>query len=150
MAHTRSSASIGRLEDNIGFLATRFSWHAVRHANHALTPLGLKTRPYALLELATSSAGISQKEIGRLMCLDASAVVALIDGLQEQGLVTRRQDPSDRRRSLIAATPQGAELAAVAADAVQEAYAGMLEALTAREREIVGPALLKLAMREDS
>lgn len=143
-------SEIGRLSTNIGFLATRFSWHAVRHANSALEPFGLKTRPYALLEMATVGDGISQREIGRIMCLDPSAVVALIDGLESQSLVARMQDPSDRRRSIIVATPAGAALAAVAAQAVEQAYEEMMNSLPAELRTEVTSALLTLAMREDS
>ena len=61
---------VGRLGDNPGFLAARYSFFAASIANQTLAEFGLRTRAYSLLELATVGDGMSQGQIGRILCLD--------------------------------------------------------------------------------
>jgi len=137
----------GRLERNIGFLAARFSWFASRRANAALAPFELTARPYAVLELATTEGGIAQRDLGRILSLDPSGVVAIVDGLSERRLVARRQDASDRRRSLVEASPAGRALAAEAARALERVHREMLAELTEVEPHEVERVLGALALR---
>ncbi|HET8928376.1 MAG TPA: MarR family transcriptional regulator, partial [Microbacterium sp.] len=65
---------LGKLEENVGFLASRFSYLAAKRADRALDPFGLSTKSYALLELAAVGEGASQRELGRILCLDPSRV----------------------------------------------------------------------------
>ena len=44
------------------------------------------------------------------LCLDASYVTGVVDHLEQRRLVERRTDPSDRRRTLVAVTPEGRAL----------------------------------------
>ncbi|HPZ42633.1 MAG TPA: MarR family winged helix-turn-helix transcriptional regulator [Bacillota bacterium] len=46
-------------------------------------------------------------EIGRLLDIERGSLTALIDQLEEMGLVKRCNDPMDRRKSLISLTPAG-------------------------------------------
>lgn len=41
--------------------------------------------------------------------IDAPYATLVVDSLEERGLVTRRADPTDRRRKLVALTPAGEE-----------------------------------------
>ena len=44
------------------------------------------------------------------LCLDASYVTGVVDHLEQRHLVERRTDPADRRRTLVAVTPEGRAL----------------------------------------
>lgn len=142
---TSATVSIGRLADNPGFLAARFSWFAARASNASLKPFDLTTRPYSVLELATVGDGVTQRDIVRMLRLDPSAVVALVDQLAERGLVVRKEDPRDRRRTLVCATDDGFALATQAAGALDAAYADMIGALGDEVRDDVAVVLRALA-----
>ena len=51
--------------------------------------------------------GAPQQELAEALCMDANNVVLLLNELEDLGYVTRRRDPSDRRRHLVDLTPAG-------------------------------------------
>jgi MarR family transcriptional regulator, organic hydroperoxide resistance regulator len=55
--------------------------------------------------------GTSVKDIGIRIELDSSAVTGLIDRLEKEGLVERKEDPNDRRGTRIFLTEKGRQLA---------------------------------------
>jgi DNA-binding MarR family transcriptional regulator len=146
---TDADLNVGRLGENIGFLAARFSYFAARIARDALAPLDLSTRLYSVLELASTGNGMSQREIGRALCLDPSNVLRLVDQLDERGLVERARDVSDRRITIIRATPSGRDLAATAADSLDDGYATVLNDLTPTERVEATRLLSRLGRRAE-
>lgn len=141
-------AELGRLEDNIGFLASRFSYLAAKRANAALEPFGLSTKSYALLELAAIGEGTSQRELGRLLCLDPSRVLRLVDELAARDLVTRVRSSADRRVTRIRATAQGRRTVGAAGDAVIAATAGMLTGVPATDLGELGRIMSVIAFAD--
>jgi DNA-binding MarR family transcriptional regulator len=75
----------------------------------------------------------------------------LIASLEENRLVARTSDPSDRRSSLIAATPEGRELMRTLRTRKDAYLARRLAKLTADERETLARAadLLERLLEED-
>ena len=73
----------------------------------ALESVGLTPALFGLLNLLGSLDGANQQELGRAMGVDPSTMVALLDGLEGAGLVTRTPNPSDRRARVVAVTPKG-------------------------------------------
>lgn len=127
-------SDLGRLEENIGFLASRFSYLAAKRADAALAPFGLSTKSYALLELTAVGEGTSQRELGRLLCLDPSRVLRLVDMLAERDLVERIRGTADRRVTQIRATSEGRRIAGAAAEAVTAAASDMFSEVPAADR----------------
>ena len=121
------------LSDDLGFLLSRGSGLVVRASNEALAGVGLRVRQYSVLLLACETeAGMSQRGLARVLGLDPSQVVQLVDELVEAGLVERRPAPADRRTRLVVATAAGrrlrADAAALAEDSVQVATAALSDA----------------------
>ena len=54
---------------------------------------------------------LSLSELASAVSVDAPYATLIVDNLQERGLVERRPDPADRRRKLVALTPEGKEAA---------------------------------------
>src|SRR5512133_3781584 len=108
MSVTQNGVAVPKvLADDVGFLMARCGAIAIRSINQALEPLGLRGRQYMVLGLAAEGAGMSQRDIGVLLGLDPSTVVALVDELEHAGFVERQPKPGDRRTRLIAATTAG-------------------------------------------
>ena len=86
------------------YAATRF---AERIADLDLTP------PQAgLLRAIAAGPGQSQQALARLLGTPPSRLVALVDGLDERGLVERRRNPDDRRLHALHLTAAGDALLA--------------------------------------
>lgn len=52
---------------------------------------------------------VRSSELAHRLLLSPSVVSRAVDALEEEGLVTRRTDPTDARAALISATPRGKE-----------------------------------------
>ena len=137
---------MGELTEDLGFLLARVSGEVVRATNAALAEDGLRVRQYAVLLLACDSRrGVSQRAMARVLGLDPSQVVALVDELAQAGLVERQPAPTDRRAKLVTATDAGCRVreraAARAAEAVQDA----LRPLSDDEQEVLRALLSRVA-----
>jgi DNA-binding MarR family transcriptional regulator len=134
-----------RLVNEIEFLTARARALGSAKANTLLGPLDLKIRSYAVLSLACSGAAPSQRELAEFLLLDPSQIVALVDGLEQRGLVQRETDPQDRRSKVIKGTEKGQQLLARAAAATQQAEDQAMSNLTASERAQLRELLRRIA-----
>ncbi len=101
----------------------------------ALAPTGINGREAAVLRAVDNPQPLAQGEIARRMGIDRTTMVALIDDLQERGLVQRRQDPDDRRRNVVELTDAGQDITRQAARAGQQAERTFLSPLSASEAQ---------------
>jgi DNA-binding MarR family transcriptional regulator len=81
------------------------------------------------------------------MSIDRTAMVYLIDDLEQRALVERVRNPQDRRAFLIHLTPAGRAAQHRAAAALQGAAETLLEPLTAAERHHLVDLLARVAAR---
>ena len=70
--------------------------------------LGMSQRRYLALNYVAEPSGISQQQLGEILCMDANNTVLLLNELEDDGLVRRERDPDDRRRHIVRLTEQGA------------------------------------------
>lgn len=63
--------------------------------------LGLHPTDYKVLGMLEQSGAMSAGEIARQSGLAAASVTNLIDRLEHKGFVRRRDDPADRRRTMV-------------------------------------------------
>ena len=70
----------------------------------ALEPFGLKTGAFSTLALIAANPGCSQTELARALGMDKSAVVPIIDDLEQRGLARRVRSAEDRRRHALEVT----------------------------------------------
>jgi MarR family transcriptional regulator for hemolysin len=79
-----------------------------RAVDHRLQPFGLTEATWLpLLRLARATVPLRQKDLAESLSLDGSSVVRLLDVLQPAGLISRREEDSDRRAKAIFLTPLG-------------------------------------------
>ena len=96
-----------------------------------------------MLAAAAEYGGLSQREMGALLAIDPSAIVALVDDLERAGLVRRELPPGDRRTRLIVTTGEGQAVLARARELSAAVDGELLAPLTEPERA----ALLGLLRR---
>jgi DNA-binding MarR family transcriptional regulator len=87
----------GRAPRSVGFLISQLGFFSSRAFTGSLAPLGIGPREFLLMRFVDASEGQSQQALAERLDVPASRMVALVDGLEEAGLVERRPDPEDRR-----------------------------------------------------
>jgi DNA-binding MarR family transcriptional regulator len=98
-----------------------------------------------VLSTLTESGPLTQIELATTMSIDRTAMVYLIDELEERTLVERVRHPQDRRAFLIHLTPAGQDLQRKAAAALAGAAEALLAPLDAAERQELIDLLAKVA-----
>jgi DNA-binding MarR family transcriptional regulator len=116
-----------------------------KHAlDDRLAARGLRLRHMAVLAALADSGAASQLALARSVRLDPSDITTTLDELQRRGFVERTVDPADRRRRLVALTPDGRaglhELCGVADEVADE----LLAPLDPDERRVLHEALRRV------
>jgi DNA-binding MarR family transcriptional regulator len=137
------------LAQNVAFLASKVGADSARRFAARLAPLGLNPREFALLHHIGSAQGRSQQALSELLEVPASRMVALVDGLERRGLVERRRNPTDRRRSALHLTPEGRAALAAAIERAAEHEAELCAGLAPAEQRQLVALLRRLAARQD-
>jgi DNA-binding MarR family transcriptional regulator len=124
-----------RHDAHLGYLLKHVQLRYFELSAAVLAPLGVNGREAAVLRAIDDTNALSQGEIARRMDVDRTTMVALIDDLQEKGLVERSQDPQDRRRNVVELTAAGRDTVRRAADLAAEAERTFLRRLSAADAE---------------
>ena len=109
--------------------------------------MGLTPAHAGLLRVIAHSSGDSQQEVAAKLGMFPSRLVALIDELQERGLVERASNPEDRRTHALRLTPDGHRAIDAVGKIGREHQEALLAALTKEEREML-TALLRRVVSE--
>ena len=114
------------------------------HQQH-LAPAGISARELGVLLLLNAREPESQQQAASRLGVDRTTMVALIDGLEDKGLVARRPDAGDRRRNVIELTKAGLATLARATPASDAAERQLLAGLTKTEAAQLRDLLSRIA-----
>lgn len=76
-----------------------------------LAPFGLTPPQFFVFNALWMRDGITIGELGELVSLDSSTLTGIIDRMEKNGYVKRKQNPDDRRSALVFLTDKAKELA---------------------------------------
>ena len=114
---------------SLAFLLSQVGIHASRRFAERIATVDLNPPLFRVLNLVAAAEGRSQQAIAAAIEIPPSRMVALVDELEQRGLVERRPDPEDRRVRALFLTAKGKRCLArgrkIAADHEQELTAGM-------------------------
>jgi len=82
---------------SVGFLISQLGFFSSKAFMEALEPVGIGPKEFLLMRFVQATQGRSQQALAERLGVPASRMVALVDHLEEAGLVERRPDPEDRR-----------------------------------------------------
>jgi DNA-binding MarR family transcriptional regulator len=133
------------LSRRLGFLLVQLGTHAHRQFAERLAGLDLHPRHFGMLSHLAVSEGQSQQALSSALGIHRSAVVALVDDLEQRGFAERRRDPVDRRAYTLYLTPAGREMLAELESIAEERDVDMLSALNASERSQLVSLLQRVA-----
>lgn len=110
-----------------------------------LEPLGLSPRAWGVLSTLLESGPLTQIQLATVLSIDRTAMVYLLDEMEEAGLVERRRNPRDRRSFLIQLTGKGRETQREAARALAGQTETLLKPLDRDERRQLVEFLSRIA-----
>src|SRR5271166_1298518 len=93
--------------ESLGFTLSQLGFATSRRFGELVGMLGLEPRHFALLRTVRRHDGRSQQEVAEHLHIPASTMVALVDHLEQEGLLERRFHASDRRTRSLHLTVQG-------------------------------------------
>ena len=105
-----------------------------RAAETTMSPGGLRPRHLIALRLLSEDGPASQQGLTETLRLDPSNVVGLLNELEERELISRRRDPTDRRRHIVEMSPRGEEELCRAYIRMRVVEDDLLSALSAEEK----------------
>jgi DNA-binding MarR family transcriptional regulator len=105
-----------------------------RAAETTMSPGGLRPRHLIALKLLSEDGPASQQGLTEALRLDPSNVVGLLNELEERELITRRRDPTDRRRHIVEMSPRGEAELCRAYTRIRLVEDDLLSALSAEEK----------------
>ncbi|MEU8638485.1 MarR family transcriptional regulator [Amycolatopsis sp. NPDC048633] len=106
---------------------------------------GLSMWQYAVLATLAHGSASSQLALAQEIHYDKTRLIALLDGLVAEGLVTRAPDPSDRRARIVRLTPAGIQRHGAVRDAIRVVEERKLAGLSPEVRRVLRSALTHLA-----
>ena len=96
---------------------------------------GLGTRVFSALSLVVQFPQISQSELARMLGIERSGLVAIVDELEKRGYLIRTTVPGDRRVQALVPTSDGNAAYQSALDAVKQHEDRLLSHLKADEKQ---------------
>jgi MarR family transcriptional regulator, lower aerobic nicotinate degradation pathway regulator len=102
---------------------------------------------YAILAGIDQYRSLSQAELCRKLGVDRGDAVAVLNGLEKEGLARRVPDPADARRNVVEITPSGKAKLYELDVLVEEAQDELLERFSREERNQLNGLLRKLIER---
>ena len=124
-------------------LITRLARAMRRRFEQAVMPLGLRARHLVALTHLQDNGPSAQQTLIEALGLDASNLVALLNELEDAGLIVRRRDRADRRRGIIELSPEGERMLLEVDRALEEVDDEILAALSAEERATLNDLLAR-------
>ena len=106
---------------------------------------GLSGRELDLVALLSASGPTSVKSLVADLQLPRSTMTAIVDRLEERGLVLRRPNPADRRSVVLEATPRADEALLRYRNSVRSFVDRLAKILTQEEKEAFTNSIRKIA-----
>jgi DNA-binding MarR family transcriptional regulator len=116
-----------------GFLLHKAALLMVEDVEAALEKVGVRARYFFVLACLAGGPKLSQQDLSRLLNLDPTTVVSVVDEMERNRHVERQRDPSDRRRYNLFLTDAGRAVLAEAEQVASETEAEFFGMLTGDE-----------------
>jgi len=129
----------------VGFMLSQLGFETASRFGGLMSEVELEPRQFALMRAIASAEGHSQNEVGDVLHIPPSSMVAVIDHLEERGLVERRTHPTDRRSRLLYMTPKGKKILDHATELAMELEKTICQNISPRQRETLLKLLTQVA-----
>jgi DNA-binding MarR family transcriptional regulator len=137
-----------RNQDSVAFLLAQVGARSAQLFASLLAPLDFTPPDAGILRLLHLSPGISQQELAQRLNMHASRLVAVIDSMEQRGLLKRQANPQDRRFYALHLTEAGREAIAAIGRVARAHEEAVCAGLDAAERARLSQLLQKIAAQQ--
>ena len=102
--------SIREPNEVLGYLLKHAHLALEGRTDAALAPFGITSRDLGALRVIAGGEAKSQQDVAGILGVDRTSMVALLDALEQAGIVARRPSEQDRRRNVIELTKPGRKI----------------------------------------
>src|SRR5438477_1474050 len=127
------------------FLLAQIGAHAALRFAERLERLQLQPQHAGALRVLSAGQGLTQRELAQRLGMFPSRAVALVDELEQRKLISRGEDPEDRRSYSLRLTDKGWRALGEVGKVAREHQDSLLAALADNEREQLAKLLLRIA-----
>lgn len=138
-----TTSAPSRTVPDLSFLLTHAGHVLTTQMTAAFADLGMTPRAFCVLFHALEKER-TQVELAAISDLDKTTMVVTVDELEKAGLAERRPSSTDRRARIIAVTEAGRQAVADGTRVADRVHREALDALPARQREVLTDALTRL------
>ncbi|MCR9125131.1 MAG: MarR family transcriptional regulator [Rhodobacteraceae bacterium] len=143
----RADPATPLLEEFVGYNLKRAYVAVQNDFRRALGDDGLAPRTFSALSLVVQYPDITQSALARMLGIERSGLVAIVDDLERRGLIRRTDVPGDRRAQALVPTAAGRGALAEAVAAVRAHEDAMLADFTATDRATLIALLRRIRAR---
>jgi DNA-binding MarR family transcriptional regulator len=133
---------------SLPFLLAQVGAHAAMKFAERLEGIDLSPPHAGLLARLRRAGGQSQQDVAESLGMHPSRIVALVDELENKGLIERRANPDDRRVYALFLTPAGEKALRDIGRLNGEHLDALCAALDAGEREQLASLLSRIAQQQ--
>jgi MarR family transcriptional regulator, organic hydroperoxide resistance regulator len=136
-----------RLPDILQFMQLLWAVvHGLQRTSKRMTAtVGLTGPQRLVLRVVGLIPGISAGDLAAILRVHPSTLTGVLERLVRQQLLTRADDPTDRRRAMLRLTTLGGRTNAIRRDTVEFAIANALVGVSARDRAATRRTLARIA-----
>jgi DNA-binding MarR family transcriptional regulator len=109
-AQSDGQLNYGVLPELIGYHLRRAQVHLFADFARTMAEAQMTPGQFGVVSLIGANPGLTQSALARAVGIERSTMVAVIDNLQDRGLVERRPSPVDRRSYALMLTERGSAL----------------------------------------
>jgi len=135
------------LEGHIGYLLSKLGALSGARFDTVLAPFGINRMQFGLLKILDAAGPSSQNVLSSDLGMPPSRMVALVDDLEDQGLVARERSDTDRRVNVIRLSSRGRTVLTRTNSAALQWEDELLGELSAAERSQLIGLLRRVASR---
>ncbi|MDB5292211.1 MAG: Transcriptional regulator-like protein [Phycisphaerales bacterium] len=132
----------------VAFLLSQLGAHAAGRFGERLSAIGLSPPDAGLMMKINAGPGISQQGLAEHLGVLPSRMVALIDTLEQKGLVERVPSPDDRRTYALHLTPRGKQILGDISRIAMEHERDLCAALSEEERATLAELCARIGRQQ--
>jgi DNA-binding MarR family transcriptional regulator len=137
--------------DDLMFLLFAATTRMTVELDRAAVEMGLNdVRDWLVLAALDDGEQRTQLELSRMVCVDKTTLIGVLDRLEQHDLIVRTVSPTDRRVRIPQITDAGRKVFAEFATARDAAQATVFEGIEPAERDLLMTLLGRIADREDA